>query len=960
MVQKAKSHNIHLLLSEFPGSPHSAHIHPEVGPLCQESGITKDHLMSPKPSDSGVISVTNAMIIELFKYRERSGTTWETVANKWWPNLFDCHRPLGTIYNSWCQVLKKHRQLPKEEQTDFEAKTYTIPPPKPARCTAQADGVQCDGKEDHQDDILDDCSEVDLDCFPDRVSDHTIDSIVNCMQLLANFYEDSGEDHECTKRELAECKKREKMLQSAYDDLIAANDDLKQCLSILKRKNIVRRLHRREELEEKNETIQKLHRKIEQLEVRLKNLQKSKKNMLDSRRHFRLNTKNFSAVKKELSKKILVLEQENDHLKSELDGIMADKEVRAFENGRYSNDIRLVCYELIARGVGSKHVSDIIRIVLKDICKMKIGRLPKPTLIRYLAVEQALLNKECARAKIHQSETPVTLHTDGTTKKRKGYVTFLASTKDQTVGMSLHDIEVETGESLLTDTRETLEELVRLNLCDDVNEVHRLLAKFKTTMTDRSIVNKLYINKLELWRSNILPQVIENWESLDDGVKQEIATINDLYCGKHLVLNLQEYSASALCEWEKVEANEGKLGREKQVLWNRSKTESASLLAVRSFCNLLGPDCDEQSGLTEEFKTIVQKSSLVAYRGNRFNVPFHNSAAVYHHISDFHTLCASLDSKREGNMYVKSLKADFDDDIVVSGIRAMGIINQHISAPLMRMLESHSHVMDTDQHYTRLHDKVQEWMVDPSPLLTDSSILFPAFPPVKDSIHKSLYDPCSANIEHLTKQALMIILHNCLVCITRQLSDHLPGGRFHSAPENIRKQTASCPKDNLCAERMFAGLDYLKRKMPNANTVALEGILLWSLNKTRDYLDEMSDEKKDQYLSEAVRQRKSFLQLYQGRSKAIKEKIAEKLLLNKRRKEDKLKEIAKQRVQMTSEALQLCGMLCTSNDDVDELKQRAKDFRQLEKFLIAQIKYLKSTSTGGVKMELFHLTKGKN
>ncbi|XP_041471864.1 uncharacterized protein LOC121421269 [Lytechinus variegatus] len=257
MVQKAKSHNIHLLLSEFPGSPHSAHIHPEVGPLCQKSGITKDHLMSPKPSDSGVISVTNAMIIELFKYRERSGTTWETVANKWWPNLFDCHRPLGTIYNSWCQVLKKHRQLRKEERTDFEAKTYTIPPPKPARCTAQADGVQCDGKEDHQDDILDDCSEVDLDCFPDRVSDHTIDSIVNCMQLLANFYEDSGEDHECTKRELAECKKREKMLQSAYDDLIAANDDLKQCLSILKRKNIVRRLHRREEeLEEKNETIQ--------------------------------------------------------------------------------------------------------------------------------------------------------------------------------------------------------------------------------------------------------------------------------------------------------------------------------------------------------------------------------------------------------------------------------------------------------------------------------------------------------------------------------------------------------------------------------------------------------------------------------------------------------------------------------------------------------------------------------
>ena len=195
-------------------------------------------------------------------------------------------------------------------------------------------------------------------------------------------------------------------------------------------------------------------------------------------------------------------------------------------------------------------------------------------------------------------------------------------------------------------------------------------------------------------------------------------------------------------------------------------------------------------------------------------------------MEDFHSLCSSTDPKREENTFVKCLKADFQDDIVVAGIRAMGLICHHITTPLMKMVESDMHIMDTDKFYTRLRNKVEEWMIDPSPVVNDSTVLFPEFPPVRNELHSSLYAPTSASIEHLTKQALSIIFHNFLVCIVRQVSDHLPGGRFHNASDEIRQQTSSCPKDNLSAERIFAGLDYLRRKMPNANTVAFEGILL--------------------------------------------------------------------------------------------------------------------------------------
>lgn len=53
------------------------------------------------------------------------------------------------------------------------------------------------------------------------------------------------------------------------------------------------------------------------------------------------------------------------------------------------------------------------------------------------------------------------------------------------------------------------------------------------------------------------------------------------------------------------------------------------------------------------------------------------------------------------------------------------------------------------------------------------------------------------------------------------------------------RETQTCPKDNVAAERVFAGLDYLKRKSANISPLAMQGILLWSLNKTSGYLNGM-------------------------------------------------------------------------------------------------------------------------
>ena len=124
---------------------------------------------------------------------------------------------------------------------------------------------------------------------------------------------------------------------------------------------------------------------------------------------------------------------------------------------------------------------------------------------------------------------------------------------------------------------------------------------------------------------------------------------------------------------------------------------------------------------------------------------------------------------------------DLEDNIILGGIRAMGIINSHITQPLMRMLDKNDiHVMDTSQYYTQLHDAVQKWMVNPQELLVDSAVMFADFVPLCDDVHKAIYTVVNEDVEFYTHQALSIILHNMFVCIKRQLEDHLPGGKYHN------------------------------------------------------------------------------------------------------------------------------------------------------------------------------------
>ena len=973
-----------------------------IGSACQQLGITPSWLKEGCSALQGEVS--NGIIAELFHYCRQNSIPWKTVLDEWWCRLFpekadEVHvPPMGTVQSSWKSVAEKKQTLSRDSSRElleeFLRTPYSYPTKKPIK-EEQLEDKHTNGNEpplvtqnDSGDDTLSTCDDVS--------SPYLLRKHGDTLAVLHELLETEKRDKKDLERQLLEVTSERNRAEQLNDENAARVNNAegavkemmkshqKECckyqtklkkadelckqlekeISSLSRSNVVRRLATKEkQLEREKGHVSELQEEIMKLNHEVDELMRLKKNRTEQVRY---NTKKRTKIENkmdaenvQLKEQLREIERQNDTLRSQLDEIMGDKEISCYENGAFSSDIRTVCYELLAKGISPRHISDIIRLVLKRLTGLNCGRLPKASCIRYMTYEQALLAKHVAKDAVEKSSCAVTLQTDGTSKKHQSYVTMLTATEYGTYGLSLTEVLTEDADTLLNEAMSAMRELLSLEVISAETEkrAELLLAKVKNTMTDRCIVNKKFIRLLEEWRQKFLPSVIDNWEQLSGQIKKEMASVNDLYCGKHLVLNFQEYATAALQAWETVESAGRKLGRESHMPWNK-KSESAAMLAVRTVCEAFGPDAHPQAGCPQEFKAYIKQNYLRAYRGNRFNVPFENSAATYYHYvnNHFKDVCNTLPARKQSNTLIKSVMWDLEDNIILGGIRAMGILCVHISTPLMHMIESRGHVMDTDRYYTRLHDFVYEQMEDPSDLLNDSAVLYPEYPPKENEVRKGLYSEVNEEVDFYTKQSIIIILHNIFVCIKRQLEDHLPGGKHHNVDSRVHQETETCPRDNIAAERIFAGLDYLKRSRPNLTVLAMQGILLWSQNKSMEYLDKCSEEEKSKLIKAATKNKRIVMKSYQDKVKEMKKERQEMMSRQQQAKEEKKRKLVATAVRATEMVNKLCDGPCTSSADVESMMSMKAPSDQREA-LLAQIDYYKSVNKGLAKGALFFKSK---
>ena len=114
------------------------------------------------------------------------------------------------------------------------------------------------------------------------------------------------------------------------------------------------------------------------------------------------------------------------------------------------------------------------------------------------------------------------------------------------------------------------------------------------------------------------------------------------------------------------------------------------------------------------------------------------------------------------------------------------------------------------------------------------------------------------------------------------------GGEHDNPSDNKKSSVVSVPKTNTISERDFAQLDRLLRQKPNAKTTSLEGMILFTNNKTAKWLNEKSEEEREVLLARARKKSPEWHKLFQHRREEMlleRSKLLREKQLNLERKQ---------------------------------------------------------------------------
>ncbi|CAG2222466.1 unnamed protein product [Mytilus edulis] len=383
-----------------------------------------------------------------------------------------------------------------------------------------------------------------------------------------------------------------------------------------------------------------------------------------------------------------------------------------------------------------------------------------------------------------------------------------------------------------------------------------IIVTIKNMMTDRHIVNTSLKNLLEKWKSECLPLVIENYDTFNADMKKSLLDINHFKCNLHVLVNLGTQAEAALKEWAKTIIVSDTLPSDS---FSHSTPDF-----IRASTKLCVPGADHKSGYGLLFNSYLEsltppiKQNMSTFYGHRINVLFSMAASVFYHAKHIKEFIELYFDDKQNNL-VSCVANYVNNNVYLAGCRALGIIDKLCTGPLWRQIEESKHILDLNNVWLNFYNFLDEFSKDSSDLLR-GKVIYPDYT-IKDEVYNSLF------------MDLVIIF---------------PGGKFSvdSAEnfENLKNISRNVSTTNIISERDFANLDRLTREKPNANTIAVEGIILFTNNKTLQWLDSLNPDKKTEVFKIARENAPKMIKNYRKQKIVIKEKHIE--LLNKRKEEN--------------------------------------------------------------------------
>ena len=673
-----------------------------------------------------------------------------------------------------------------------------------------------------------------------------------------------------------------------------------------------------------------------------------------------------------LTAEVSQLRSENKDLE-QLVAVLEDDGVVTFADGRFTDEIREVIMNLVALGVSINKVNDVIHVVMRTLANKKVDqiRLPSDGTKKQIMEEARIL------AQIQVAEEMLTegdgvmgnvLHGDGTTKYHRKYQNFQVTTKDnKTLSFGLGEMACGDAASTLQEFTSMVDEITASIAKESDKEITfaKLMESINSTMSDQGPINPIFNAQLKVMRENLLPTAIENWDTLTSSEQDELKKMGNFFCKLHLLANFGTETDSYLKEFEQLSLHEE---YETNFAFTSSK-ECGAFRLIRTTCKAYHKRGCDKSGVGDHFESFLQsrgvKCHLASFVGNRFNIVYHNAAAIYYHrdaLKDFYHAWPNQ------NNLLSAVNEDLNNKLFLAETRALGMIDKIVTGPFWRIVENVDNIFSINPYIKKMNSVLNDWSQDANPLFkgTEMFVKEPGLDYDEDLVHKDvLYeelfrDSGDAEFDVMTIQALEHICHGIMIIVERQASEHLVGGE-HSLPSDHEKvKYSNVPAHNKASESDFAILDLLIRMKPRANIETLEMITMWYRNKTGDWLHEKSSEEREKLMKDATeRSAKAKERLKLKKSQLEKRKL--EILVEKQgeKREVELKKATRQ-TDAVNKLVDLGVRAWITEDEAEHEMKLIETSKDAKVVVLAQISYYKEIILFGKKLKREYFTKSKD
>ncbi|XP_041452431.1 uncharacterized protein LOC121405570 [Lytechinus variegatus] len=280
------------------------------------------------------------------------------------------------------------------------------------------------------------------------------------------------------------------------------------------------------------------------------------------------------------------------------------------------------------------------------------------------------------------------------------------------------------------------------------------------------------------------------------------------------------------------------------------------------------------------------------------------------------------------NKLLKCVQADLAEPLYMAGCRALGLVSKIITAPLWRCLEDKEiHILDLPQVYRKIEDALKRGAEHPQEFM--EGLTQPLQDVEDDAIFKALILPCEN--DGLTAT----VLENILPALCKVMAAH--SAHVAEVGEDERESSKSVAKHNKFPERVFAYLDQQMRTRPNTSLLVHEATIMFSLNKTGDWLKALSPQEADDIICSARKRARTLRSLFKERSEAIKQEKM-KALEERERERERKEEKRRLDLEHFTQEINYYG-LWQSEREVDEMLNTLSTPKQKMDALKAQLRF---------------------